>query len=158
MQGETFDLPLEWYYALIKMLSYELGDIWQVPEDRMGRLRDARGRYLVRDRNAISLDNEGITDSFKRVGAGVAAAAAAPAASIETASAETVLRFMYVLLPCRETARRSGRIRPPATARIRPCEFDCVNASAQRKAPARETRRTTHGRRIHPDAWRARPE
>ena len=37
--GDTFDLPLEWYYALIKLLAYELADIWQVPEERCGRLR-----------------------------------------------------------------------------------------------------------------------
>lgn len=43
---ESFDLPLEWYHALIKLLAYELCDIWQVPEERCVRVRADADRAL----------------------------------------------------------------------------------------------------------------
>jgi hypothetical protein len=36
--GQTFDLPVEWYQALIRCLMVELADYFEVPEDRLGRL------------------------------------------------------------------------------------------------------------------------
>jgi hypothetical protein len=37
--GVTFDLPLEWYYALVKCLAAEVADLYEIPEDRITRIK-----------------------------------------------------------------------------------------------------------------------
>lgn len=37
--GQTFDLPKEWYYALVKCLASEIADYYEVPEDRITRIK-----------------------------------------------------------------------------------------------------------------------
>lgn len=37
--GQTFDFPKEWYYALVKCLAAEIADLYEVPEDRIRRIK-----------------------------------------------------------------------------------------------------------------------
>jgi hypothetical protein len=36
---QTFDLPLEWYEVLIKGLAADVADMYEVPEDRITRVK-----------------------------------------------------------------------------------------------------------------------
>ncbi len=47
---QTFDLPLEWYQALVKVLAAEVADYFEVPEDRITRIKreaDAALEYIA---------------------------------------------------------------------------------------------------------------